>query len=89
MIAGGVQGRDMHLLTGAGRLWDRMAHDAGFFDVKADVFALLAGLGLDPTRAQITREVPAWFHPGRSASLRLGPKVVLAALRRDASANAE
>ena len=77
MIAGGVRAGNA-LLTGAGRLWGQEAHDAGFFDVKADVFALLAGLGLDPTRAQITREVPAWFHPGRSASLRLGPKAVLA-----------
>ena len=77
MIAGGVRAGNA-LLTGAGRLWGQEAHDAGFFDVKADVFALLAGLGLDPTRAQITRDVPAWFHPGRSASLRLGPKTVLA-----------
>ena len=28
--------------------------------------------------AQLTRDAPAWFHPGRSATLRLGPKVVLA-----------
>jgi phenylalanyl-tRNA synthetase beta chain len=77
MIAGGVRAGNT-LLRGAGRLWGQDAHDAGFFDVKADVFALLSGLGLDPTRAQITRDVPAWFHPGRSASLRLGPKTVLA-----------
>jgi phenylalanyl-tRNA synthetase beta chain len=77
MIAGGARAGTA-LLTGAGRLWGQDARDAGFFDVKADVFALLAGLGLDPTRAQITRDVPSWFHPGRSASLRLGPKTVLA-----------
>ena len=29
-------------------------------------------------KAQITRDAPAWFHPGRSGTLRLGPKVVLA-----------
>ena len=28
--------------------------------------------------AQVTRDAPAWFHPGRSATLRLGPKIVLA-----------
>jgi len=77
MIAGGVRAGTA-LLSGAGRLWGQSAQEAGFFDVKADVFALLAGLGFDPTRAQIAREVPAWFHPGRSASLRLGPKSVLA-----------
>jgi phenylalanyl-tRNA synthetase beta chain len=66
------------LLTGAGRLWDAPTREAGFFDAKADVFALLAGLGFDPSRAQITRGAPDWFHPGRSASLQLGPKIVLA-----------
>lgn len=77
ITAGGVRAGSA-LLTGAGRLWGQSARAAGFFDVKADVFALLAGLGFDATRAQITREAPAWFHPGRSASLRLGPKTVLA-----------
>ena len=77
IIAAGVR-TGTALLTGSGRSWGRAAPDAGFFDVKADVFALLAGLGLDASRAQLTREVPDWFHPGRSASLRLGPKTVLA-----------
>ena len=70
-------------LSGGGRHWDSKvgdgkADDAGLFDVKADVFAAIATLGLDPTKAQITRDAPAWYHPGRSATLRLGPKVVLA-----------
>ena len=38
----------------------------------------LTALGFDPAKAQITRDAPGWYHPGRSASLRLGPKVVLA-----------
>lgn len=77
MIAGGVRAGTVSL-AGAGRLWDGSARQADFFDVKADAFALLSALGIDPTRAQITRDAPSWFHPGRSASLRLGPKVVLA-----------
>jgi phenylalanyl-tRNA synthetase beta chain len=77
MIAGGVRAGTVSL-AGAGRLWDGSARQADFFDVKADVFALLSALGADPARAQITRDAPSWFHPGRSASLRLGPKVVLA-----------
>ena len=40
--------------------------------------ALLAALGFDPAKAQITRDAPAWYHPGRSGALRLGPKIVLA-----------
>jgi phenylalanyl-tRNA synthetase beta chain len=66
------------VLAGSGRLWDGSNAEPGFFDAKADVFALLAALGVDATRAQITRDAPAWFHPGRSACLRLGPKAVLA-----------
>jgi len=65
-------------LDGAGRHWDGKAEAAGLFDVKADVFAALAALGVDPTKAQITRDCPAWYHPGRSGTLRLGPKTILA-----------
>ncbi|RZI38273.1 phenylalanine--tRNA ligase subunit beta, partial [Herbaspirillum sp. HC18] len=38
----------------------------------------LSELGFDIGKAQITRDAPEWFHPGRSATLRLGPKTVLA-----------
>jgi len=65
-------------LSGGGRHWDGAATSVDLFDAKADVFAVLASLGFDPAKAQITRDAPAWYHPGRSATLRLGPKVVLA-----------
>ncbi|MEQ1718473.1 MAG: phenylalanine--tRNA ligase subunit beta [Hyphomicrobium sp.] len=65
-------------LMGSGRHWSGKADDADVMDVKADVFAALTALGLDPAKAQITRDAPAWYHPGRSGALRLGPKVVLA-----------
>ncbi len=45
------------------------------FDVKADVEAVLAALGA-PARVQITRKVAAWFHPGRSGAIGLGPNVM-------------
>ncbi|HSR80292.1 MAG TPA: phenylalanine--tRNA ligase subunit beta [Hyphomicrobiaceae bacterium] len=65
-------------LTGSGRHWSGAAAEVGLFDAKADVVALLGERGFDAMKAQITRDAPAWFHPGRSAALRLGPKVVLA-----------
>ena len=65
-------------LAGSGRHWMGAAKDADLFEAKADVFAVLAGLGFDATKAQITRDAPAWFHPGRSAALKLGPKITLA-----------
>ena len=65
-------------LGGSGRHWDGAAKDVDLFDAKADAFAVLAALGFDPAKAQITRDAPAWYHPGRSGTLRLGPKTVLA-----------
>jgi len=65
-------------LTGSGRHWTGAAAEAGLYDAKADVVALLAGLGFDAAKAQVVREAPAWFHPGRSAALKLGPKTTLA-----------
>jgi len=65
-------------VTGGGRHWDGAAKDVDLFDAKADAVAVLTSLGLDTTKAQITRDAPAWYHPGRSGTLRLGPKTVLA-----------
>lgn len=65
-------------LRGAQRIWNVKPADADAFDAKADVVGVLAALGIDASKAQITRDAPSWYHPGRSATLRLGPKVVLA-----------
>jgi phenylalanyl-tRNA synthetase beta chain len=65
-------------LIGTGRHWAGAAPQAGLYDAKADVVALLGELGFDAGKAQVAREAPAWFHPGRSGVLRLGPKITLA-----------
>ena len=57
------------------------AHDEQRVDVflaKADVLAILEASGFASESAQVTADAPAWYHPGRSGSLRLGPKNVLA-----------
>jgi phenylalanyl-tRNA synthetase beta chain len=77
LAASGVRSGTARLM-GSGRHWDGAAGEVDVFDAKADVFSVIAALGLDPNKAQITRDAPAWFHPGRSGTLRLGPKVVLA-----------
>jgi len=64
--------------SGGGRHWDGKAQDVSVFDAKADAVGVLAALGIDIAKAQITRDAPAWYHPGRSGTLRLGPKTVLA-----------
>ena len=65
-------------LGGSGRHWDGAAKDVDVFDAKADAVAVLAALGVDAAKAQVTRDAPAWYHPGRSGTLRLGPKTILA-----------
>jgi len=77
LAASGVRAGAMDI-TGAGRHWEATPNRAGVFQAKADVAGLLAELGFDASKAQVTREAPAWFHPGRSAALKLGPKVTLA-----------
>ncbi|MCB6179514.1 phenylalanine--tRNA ligase subunit beta [Rhodobacter sp. Har01] len=42
------------------------------YDAKADAEAVLAALGA-PAKAQISRKVAAWWHPGRSGVIGLGP----------------
>ena len=50
---------------------DRRAVD--LYDAKADATAVLAALGA-PSKLMHLRTAPAWYHPGRSAQLSLGPK---------------
>ncbi|MDD9920961.1 MAG: phenylalanine--tRNA ligase subunit beta, partial [Boseongicola sp.] len=46
------------------------------FDARADAEAVLSALGA-PARVQFPRDAKGWWHPGRSARITLGPKVVL------------
>ncbi|HKX79957.1 MAG TPA: phenylalanine--tRNA ligase subunit beta [Novosphingobium sp.] len=52
------------------------AHDA--FDAKAEALALLAEAGAPVDSLQVMGEAGPQFHPGQSATLRLGPRTVLA-----------
>ena len=45
------------------------------YDAKADAEAVLAAIGA-PARVQISRKVAAWWHPGRSGAMALGPNVM-------------
>jgi len=48
------------------------------FDAKAEAMALLAEAGAPVDKLQVMGEAGPQFHPGQSATLRLGPKNVLA-----------
>lgn len=45
------------------------------FDAKADAEAVLSALAA-PARVQINRKVAAWWHPGRSGNIGLGPNTL-------------
>jgi phenylalanyl-tRNA synthetase beta chain len=63
--------------SGGGRHWSTKAPPVSVFDAKADALALLDALGLAADRVQIVADAPSWFHPGRSGTIRLGPKNVV------------
>lgn len=62
---------------GAGRHWSGAAARVDAFDAKADALNLLAALGVPTGGLQVVPGGAAAFHPGRSASLRFGPKNVI------------
>ncbi len=68
------------LRSGAGnpRHWSGVesSRPADLFDVRADALAVLAACGGPTDSAQITRDAPSWYHPGRSGVLRLGANVL-------------
>ncbi|AUX74884.1 phenylalanine--tRNA ligase subunit beta [Sinorhizobium fredii] len=81
-VAGGVR-RGTASLNGAGRLWSNAAKGGGkpvdVFDAKADAIAVLEACGVPMANVQLEAGGPAWYHPGRSGTIKLGPKIVLGA----------
>lgn len=58
--------------------WNQARDASDVFDVKADVLELLEMLDVDVSKVQVSNETSAWYHPGRSFKIQLGPKNVLA-----------
>lgn len=75
-VAAGVR-RGTAKLDGSGRHWAGNAGSVGVFDAKADAIAALEACGAPVERLQIEAGGPAWYHPGRSGTIKLGPKVIL------------
>jgi phenylalanyl-tRNA synthetase beta chain len=63
--------------TGIGRHWSSPAMPVDVFDAKADAFAVLAAAGAPMQALQVVPGGPAWFHPGRSGTIQIGPQNVL------------
>ncbi|MEI9930687.1 MAG: hypothetical protein WDM89_09085 [Rhizomicrobium sp.] len=62
---------------GAGaRSWSKSTHAADAFDAKADLLAALDAAMGAPMTTPVKAGAAAWYHPGRSGTLALGPKVI-------------
>jgi phenylalanyl-tRNA synthetase beta chain len=59
------------------RHWAEGLRPVDAYDAKADAFAVIEGAGLNPQSLQISADAPSWYHPGRSGTLRLGPKNII------------
>jgi phenylalanyl-tRNA synthetase beta chain len=60
----------------AGRNMYAPARAVDAFDAKADALAALEAIGVPVASLQIKPEAPAWYHPGRSGTLALGPNLL-------------
>ncbi len=61
---------------------DMQKRQVDFFDAKGDVFACIALFGLsefaaqEEERVELSREVPSYYHPGRSASIKWKGQII-------------
>ena len=79
----GGDGPDDQRLSAAGarrssppRHWRAAAAEADVFTVKADALAALSAASAPAASLQTTDDAPAYYHPGRSGVLRLGPNAL-------------
>jgi phenylalanyl-tRNA synthetase beta chain len=63
--------------SGIGRHWRTRDGAVDAFDVKADALSVLVAAGASEQALQEVPGGPAWFHPGRSGTIRIGPQNVL------------
>jgi phenylalanyl-tRNA synthetase beta chain len=75
IAAAGVR-RGLARPQGAGRHWSERSGPVDVYDAKADALSVLAALGAPVDNLQVTTDAPAWFHPGRSGTFRLGANVI-------------
>ncbi len=62
---------------GTARSWPASARGVDAMDAKADLWAVLAGAGVPLEALMVTSDAPGFYHPGRSGTVRQGPKTVL------------
>jgi phenylalanyl-tRNA synthetase beta chain len=63
--------------SGSGRHWSKRDGEVDAFDAKADALAVLTASGAPAAALQVVPSGPAWFHPGRSGTIQIGPQNAL------------
>ena len=58
------------------RHWQKAGDASGMFAVKADLLAALEAITGAPMSAPMTQGASGWYHPGRSGTIAMGPKVI-------------
>ena len=61
------------------RSWAQAQRGVDVSDAKGDLWAMLTALGVPLEALMLTTDAPGFFHPGRSAVVRQGPKTILGA----------
>src|SRR5262249_11150221 len=74
--ASGVR-RALAKASGIGRHWSTKTAEVDTFDAKGAAFAALAAAGAPVAALQVVPGGSAWFHPGRSGTIQIGPQNVL------------
>jgi phenylalanyl-tRNA synthetase beta chain len=59
------------------RNWLAPSRPVDAMDAKADLWATLAAVGVPMDALMLTPDAPAFYHPGRAATVRQGPKTIL------------
>ncbi|MBI3673946.1 MAG: response regulator, partial [Rhizobiales bacterium] len=60
------------------RNWQGGARAVDAYDAKADALSVLEAAGAPIATVQVVAEAPAWYHPGRSGTIQMGPQNKLA-----------
>ncbi len=59
------------------RSWLAPSRPADAMDAKGDLWAAMAAIGVPLDALVLTQDAPGFYHPGRSATVRQGPKTIL------------
>jgi len=73
-----LAGRGIRRGQAVSRNWQGDMRVVDAFDAKSDALAVLEAAGAPVATVQIVQGAPAWYHPGRSGTIQMGPQNKLA-----------